>query len=106
MLFPRILSQFLSHSGEVGDKSCRSSIRKGRREVSASVRCVDENASKTRIKNARMISRQEGSDCTKEWSRDTAGLFEGYEERSTIWTSADCVRKWKISIRVENSLQR
>jgi hypothetical protein len=68
---------------------------------------VDKNASKTRIKKARVVSRQEGGDCTKEWSRGAAGLFEGYDERCTVWTSADGVRKWKISIRVpRNSLQR
>ena len=50
---------------------------------------VDKNASETRIKKARVISCQEGGDCTKEWSRGAAGLFEGYDERSTVWTSAN-----------------
>ena len=53
---------------------------------------VDKNVSKTRIKKARVISRQEGGDCTKEWSWGAAGLFKGYDKRSTIWTSGDCVR--------------
>jgi len=65
---------------------------------------VDKNASKTRIKKARVISRQERGDCTKEWSRGAVGLFEGYDEGSTVWTPADCVRKWKISIRVSGKL--
>ena len=51
---------------------------------------VDENVGKTEIKKARVISRQEGGDCTKEWSRGAAGLFEGYNEGSTIRTSGDC----------------
>lgn len=65
---------------------------------------VDKDASKTRIKKARVISGQEGGDCTKEWSRGAVGLFEGDDERSTIWTSAECVRKWKISIGVPGKL--
>jgi hypothetical protein len=65
---------------------------------------IDKDASKTRIKKARVVSRQEGGDCTKEWSRGTAGLFEGYDERSTVWTSANCVRKWKIGIGVPGKL--
>lgn len=68
---------------------------------------VDKNASKTRIKKARVISCQKGGDGTKEWSRGAAGLFKGYNERCTVWTSAACVRKWKSSIRSSgNSLQR
>ena len=65
---------------------------------------VDKNTSETWIKKARVISRQEGGDCTKEWSRGAAGLFEGYDKRSTVRTSADCVRNWKISIRVSGKL--
>ena len=57
---------------------------------------VDKNASKTRSKKARVISRQEGGDCTKEWSRGAAGLFEGYDERSTVWTSGYLCEKRKI----------
>ena len=66
---------------------------------------VDKNTSESRIKKSRAISCQEGGDCTKEWSRGAVGLFEGYDERSTVWTSADCVRQW-VSGSLENSLQR
>ena len=61
---------------------------------------IDKNASKARIEKARVISRQEGGDCTKEWSRGAAGLFERYDKRSTVWTPANCIRKWKISTKV------
>lgn len=60
---------------------------------------VDENAGKTGIKKARVISRQKGSDYTKEWSRGAAGLFEGDDERSTVWTSVSCIRKMEVRLR-------